>query len=102
VEFDQTKCGCGANKNDNCVVLYVDTQSNTVMHAAVFDPVLCDWGGKRSSSGPIMRFKNPRDFIQTYHPPQRPLTRMVFLCQEGTGPDYISDRDLHFRAAICE
>ena len=86
-----------------------DSQPQGILHIPDYGDDLAnrthlsgDWGGKRSSSGPIMRFKNPRDFISTYEAAQRPLTRMVFLCKEGTGPDYISDRDLHRRAASCE
>ena len=97
---DGAGCGCAAGQNKHCAVIYTD-QNGTIFHAAAFDPVLCDWGGKLSAGDGIARFKNAGDYIQSLSPDVRSTTRMKFYClQQGQrAPDYISDEELCRRAA---
>ena len=51
-------CGCVSGSAKPCAVVY--SEQGMVVHAAVFDPNTCDWGGKLSANGPVARLRNPR------------------------------------------
>lgn len=55
-------CGCGPGQTKDCVVLYV--QDGVVFHAAIFDHVHCDWGGKLSATGAIVRYRRAGDYLR--------------------------------------
>lgn len=92
---DSAGCGCGSGQNRYCVVVY-QNKSGNIWHCAVFDRVLCDWGGKMANDLPIMRFKEPADYIDSFPPTEHQDVVMRFFClaPDRPEPDYISDERL--------
>jgi len=92
---DAAVCGCGTGQNKYCVVIY-ETVGGDKSHCAVFDTVLCDWGGKMANDRPIMRFKTAADYLLTFDENLRKDVKMRFFCLDpgATPPDYISDERL--------
>jgi hypothetical protein len=85
---DCGRCGCGQGQCRQCVIIYyIDPQRQESFHVAAFDPVLCDWGGKLSALGPIVRFKNPEDY-------KKPQETMRCWCRESSD-SYISDEEIN-------
>ena len=98
---DDSKCGCGKGKSKNCAVMYYNKEDEAGFHWAAFDSKRCDWGGKLSSSGKIVRFKNPGDYIKRFDKEEQKKTGMIFYCKDED-PPYISDEDLHDGAKNCK
>lgn len=50
-----------------CAILFFpldeEPRNRNADHAMVYDPRYCDWGGKMRASRPIIRFRNPVDYI---------------------------------------
>jgi hypothetical protein len=77
----ECQCGCGGGQCRDCVVLYVDADGDPA-HAAIFDRVRCDWGGKLGGGLPIARFMDPGDYNRGVTPP----FTMQFWCPRKAGP----------------
>ncbi len=95
------KCGCKEGQTKTCAVLYFDKPpegespplSREPIHIAVFDPDLCDWGGKANAGSPIRRFCKPGDYPTD--PAERKRTEMKFYCRSKPLGENISDAELH-------
>jgi hypothetical protein len=85
-QINCAQCGCDQGQCKDCVVIY-STPTGGPFHAAVFDPVLCDWGGKLSGVGPVVRFQNVTDYA-------KPGEIMTCYCRNQPGT-YISDEDVN-------
>ncbi|HEY5551968.1 MAG TPA: hypothetical protein VIK52_08770 [Opitutaceae bacterium] len=86
-------CGCGEGQQSACAVVYQD-QHGSMIHIAVFDPEFCDWGGKLSNHGPIVRFASPSDYCRSFGEDSTATDQMVFYCKEGNVP-YVSDEAIN-------
>ena len=63
-------------------------------HIAVFDPEFCDWGGKLSNHGSIVRFASPSDYCRYFGEDSTATDQMVFYCKETDVP-YVSDEAIN-------
>lgn len=88
------QCGCGDGRQTACVVLYRDSQGGAPIHVAAFDAKLCDWGGKLSGPGGIVRFCDPEDYLNRLAAEERGAVEMVFYCKDEAGP-YVSDEAIN-------
>jgi hypothetical protein len=82
----ECNCGCGPAQSKACAVLYT-TADGDVFPAAIFDHVRCDWGGKLSGFGPIVRYKRARDYLGYGEPPAG--SRMIFFCPGRRGANRV-------------
>ena len=83
-------CGCGPGKQTNCVVIYRDRDTKSVFHVAALDSRLCDWGGKLSATGKIVRFAEPGHYCSRLDSDAAGKTEMLFYCKADAAP-YVSD-----------
>lgn len=87
-------CGCGPDRMSRCAVVYKSVPDGAVAHIAVFDPEFCDWGGKLSASGAIVRFAEPDDYCSIFRGPGAGEMEMLFYCN-GMPGQYVSDEDIN-------
>jgi hypothetical protein len=88
------QCGCQEGGLKDCAVVY-KSKDGTVFHVAAFDPDFCDWGGKLSSSGAIVRFEKPQDYVDALGEEERKDTTVECWCKPGAGPKTITDEALN-------
>jgi hypothetical protein len=89
-------CGCGEGKLSNCAVVYWDKGQKQVYHVAAFDLELCDWGGKLSGGGKIVRFRDPGDYCRRREGSDQ--VEMRFYCKDAPRPRQLSDPDFNTAA----
>jgi hypothetical protein len=102
-KVDCSECNCDPGKCRNCAVVYrvKGGDASTVFHAAAFDRQRCDWGGKLSSSGPIVRFPKPEDYLKRLDSEAAANSEYDCYCfEELEEGDYISDEDLHEKSQV--
>ena len=93
------ECGCPPKKCANCVVVYrkKGEGNDTVFHVAAFDPKRCDWSGKLRPTKPIVRFKDPGDYLKYFDPDAQADSEFDCYCNLHEAP-HISDEDLSGKA----
>ena len=82
------RCGCCARDHQDCVVVYV-FPGGMVDHVAIFDPVNCDWVGKRSAVQTekfIERMLDPMDYVRCNQTPDAAVSAPVYYCKPGVPP----------------
>jgi hypothetical protein len=75
------QCACGPQTSKRCAVVYQSAEG-VMIHIAVFDPEFCDWGGKLSARGHIVRFANPDDYCTSFGDQSLENMQMVFYCSD--------------------
>ena len=82
------RCGCCAGEHQDCVVVYI-FPDGSVDHVAIFDPVNCDWIGKRSAVQTekfIERMLDPMDYVRCNLKPDSIVSAPVYYCKPGAPP----------------
>ena len=93
------RCGCDEGQSKNCVAVYFE--KGDVIHAAIFDHVHCDWGGKLGAGAPVARFRRPEDWYENRRVPPDGEIRIYCPQEGGTKPadgQQLTDEELHRRA----